>query len=773
MARIPSRRRVLRALALPFLAAIGFSVAGCGSSSDQKSDGPTLKNVQQLVYAVRQSEYIDAQGNVVIDVAGGMGQVLDYLRYDPGARLELLDLASGNTENIIEDFKTADISGLDLSFDATKVVFSMKQNGDDSYHIYWATLARGDNGKFEIHQLTFGEADDVQPVWLAGDRIAFVTNEMYTEMGTRADEYNHSRTASQVATVTVGGGDADRRLCSQNLSNSVTPFSMSDGRLGFTRWEHLENVNDSKLFSANPDCTQVTAIAGQHGKPSNSLVQAVETNDPNVFVAIATARNRTIQSGALVKIDTRNADGRVFEEQPSYEILTDAVPRDKGPSPVGRYRTPAVLPDGRIIVSWAPGFVNDLNELSQTPPDYGIYVYDPETRTNQLIKDYPKSWEVFVKPVVKRVEPPVIGSIQNTKDSSVPVRIGSIDIKQTSLASLHKETVSGAQFDNTPMDEALAQAKTVRVIEGFSSEAAYGVTMFGLTMAEGAAVLGEAPVYDDGSWLAEIPAYVPVHLQAVDEFGLAIRNQTLWIQGMPGEDRVCGGCHEERGKAINLSQQQLTQAAGAGPLDFNRPIPERTEYPWYKADPGFTQNEIQALLNAKCVSCHTGGETYTVTMTNQVTGVTTSVAIPRFDLSETPITVTYDKKTATYPSSYVSIFYPAALEMSMDNATITGTVPPKWAIPSDARNSAMIEKLNLPSSVDANKTAWALGQAFSDPGIKGGTRTMHPEDVGGSLTDAERLMLVRAIDMGGQYYARQNTQFQPYSNDPVAGGQQY
>ncbi len=72
-------------------------------------------------------------------------------RFVPGGRLEILNLASSEVENIIEDFKTADVSGLDLNFEATKIVFSMKQNGDDSYHIYWAALERNSDGKFEIH----------------------------------------------------------------------------------------------------------------------------------------------------------------------------------------------------------------------------------------------------------------------------------------------------------------------------------------------------------------------------------------------------------------------------------------------------------------------------------------------------------------------------------------------------------------------------------------------------------------------------------------------
>jgi hypothetical protein len=556
---------------------------------------------------------------------------------------------------------------------------------------------------------------------------------------------------------------------------------MKDGRVGFSRWEHLENVNDAKMFAANPDCTQMVALSGQHGKPSNALVQAVETNTPNVFIAIGTSRNRTIQSGALIKIDARNPKNPAtfYEEEPTYDVLTDAVPLGKDPSPVGRYRGPNVLPDGRIIVSWANGFVNDINELSQTPPDFGIYIYDPSSRTNQLVVNYEDSWELYVKPVIKRETPPIIGSIQETADPTLPTVLGSVDIKQTSLFSLHGNRVSGAQFDDTPMDEALAQAKKVRIIEGFSSEAAPGVTMFGLTMAEGAALLGEATVYEDGSWLAAIPPYVPVHLQPLDEFEMSIRSQTLWIQGMPGEDRVCGGCHESRSEPVLPGAQQLTTAAGKGdvtqpghPMNFNKPINQRLEYPWYGADAGFEANEIQALLNKKCASCHTGGETYTVTTTNALTGETTQYQLPRFDLSANKITVTYDNKTAAYPASYVSIFYPAALAM-VRNATITGQVPPKWGIPSDARNSAMIEKINMTSSVDSNKTAWKLGEPFSDPGIKGGVRTLHPEDKGVELSREERTMLIRAIDMGGQYYARQNTQFKPYTSDPLTGGKKY
>jgi mono/diheme cytochrome c family protein len=777
MARPLSLHRLARLGAAPFCALLGL--VGCSSDVEKpESDG---LGVSQIVYAVRQHTVVDAGTVTRIDVAGGMGQVMDYGRFVPGGRLEILDLKTGDAVNVIEDFTSADVSSLDLSFDATKLLFTMKRDAADNYHIYVAPLQRNADGKFDVTQLTFGPYDDQNAVFAAGERIVFTTNQGYTEMGTRADEYNHSRQVTQLATTTLEGGDADRKLCSQNLSHTVTLFPMQDGRIGFSRWEHLENVNDVKLFAMNPDCTQMVALGGQHGKPGNSIVQASESATANVFYSIVTERENTIQAGALVRIDARSDTllGAFDEEKPeelTYRLLTPGVPLSDEQSPKGRYRSPVELPDGNLLVSWAEGSVNETNELTATPPEYGLYKFDVARDRRQLILDHADTWELYAKPVVVRAEPPNLAPRQGVVDSSTPAVVGSIDVARTSLSSKHGETVSGAQFDHTTLDDALAQAVKVRVIEGFSSEAA-NQTMFGLTMAEGAALLGEATVQADGSWLAQIPPYVPVHLQAVDEFDLAIRNQTTWIQGMPGEGRVCGGCHEDRTAPNPPGGQALTIAAAKGPENFMIPIKDRLEYPWAYADDSANPREIQKLFNAKCVTCHNettnGGagmpqETYTITMTDRVTGVATVYPIPRMDLSDRPITVTYDGDTKPWPASYVSLFYPAALEMEMGEGTeVTGTVPPKWAVPSDARHSLLIEKLNVTSSKDSTRYAWPLGQPFSDVDVRGGTRSDHAALA--KLTRDEVVMLTRAIDMGGQFYARQNTKFAPATIDPVAG----
>jgi len=287
-------------------------------------------------------------------------------------------------------------------------------------------------------------------------------------------------------------------------------------------------------------------------------------------------------------------------------------------------------------------------------------------------------------------------------------------------------------------------------------------------------------VNSDGSWMANVPPYVPIHLQPIDRYDLSIRSQTTWIQGMPNESRICGGCHENRTRSIDPTDQQLTIAAGKGPEAMNKAIADRLEFPWAYANTPGSSNEIQTLLNAKCVQCHnetTNGngpqETYTVSMSDAATGMATGTmyVVPRMDLSDRSITVNYDREEKAWPASYVSLFYPAALQMGeVMNATVTeGTIPPLWAVPSDARNSKLIEKLNITAVGDTADYAWALGGAFTDTAIAGGTRTDHAMEHG--MTRDEVVMLIRTIDMGGQFYSRQNTAFVPFTNDPIAGTQ--
>jgi hypothetical protein len=720
--------------------ATGGAIAGCGGSGPGDS---VLPGVEAVVFVQRAFERDDLSH----DISGGSRQVIDYQRYTPGGGVFMLSppTPDGQLTELTASFTGVDIAGLDLSFDANEVVFSMRHAEDDHYHVYTASI----DGSSELHQITFGDWDDIRPIYVPGHQIAFVTNQPYTIMGTRADEYEHSREVTQIAVVSLDGGDPT--VCAQNLSHTADPFLLSDGQIGYSRWEHLGPVNDVKLFRMNPDCTGMEAIAGQFNKDFNSIVQASEI-EPGVFVAIGTSRSRTIQSGAVIHIDARSHTGadplRIDVQQAQFENLTPAVPTgsESPPTGVGRYRNPRIIPEtDQFLVSWSDGDVNDRNELATTAPQFGIYMLDPNTERRTLVYDDPGMWDLYAIPVAPRTEPRAIPhSGAGTPDdvATRPAIIGNIDVAETSLGF---ETVSGGNFDGTPLHDALLEATHVRVIEGFSAEIG-AVGQFGLTMHEGAAILGETPVQSDGSWRAAIPAYTPVHLQPLDRFGLAIRNQMLWIQGMPGESRTCGGCHSSRsgevlpreGTMTTLAQQLFPQG---DPSTF-RPIPDRTELPWYGAASHAT---VQDLFDARCVSCHDGGsadpyagQTYHVEVTT-MEGEMLAYDIPYLNLSSTPLEVYYEREVVSYPASYVTLLYPSA----MMDATVTGTMPPIWVEPGSARHSRMVEVVNAVAEDDASVHAWA-------------DRPLHPEDVGVTLTPEERRLLIQMADLGGQYYSRFN-----------------
>ena len=58
--------------------------------------------------------------------------------------------------------------------------------------------------------------------------------------------------------------------------------------------------------------------------------------------------------------------------------------------------------------------------------------------------------------------------------------------------------------------------------------------------------LGTVPLAPDGSFSIEVPADMPLALQAVDAEGRSELNEMSWLYVRPGERRSCTGCHQPR-----------------------------------------------------------------------------------------------------------------------------------------------------------------------------------------------------------------------------------
>jgi hypothetical protein len=112
-------------------------------------------------------------------------------------------------------------------------------------------------------------------------------------------------------------------------------------------------------------------------------------------------------------------------------------------------------------------------------------------------------------------------------------------------------------------------------------------------------VLGEAPVYEDGSAAFEVPARTPVYFQAIDAAGHVVQTMRSWSTLMPGEVFGCVGCHEDKNEAPAPRPATMAIEAGIRPLEAFCDVSGR----------GFSfPRVIQPILDAKCVRCHDGTE---------------------------------------------------------------------------------------------------------------------------------------------------------------------
>lgn len=703
---------------------------GCGGSDDP---GP-LGNIDSLIILQRTKR-------------NDTGDIFQYTSYVPGARIVTLSppTADGKLTTICCDqdpaFAKADISSYDLSFDAKSIVFSARRTEAEHYGLFLLDLASG-----KIDQIMTDPGKHyVSPIFLPGNRIMFTSNSVVEEGAPQhLDEYERGESI-QLGRVNIDGTGME--MGPRNLSHRTAPSLVSDGRVIFTQWDHLGDENSGHLMFVNQDMQELREGYGKEGQvASNSTLKAREIS-PGRFVAIATARNRTINAGALIDIrlgTVVNKDGVVSagdlqsEATSTYRQLTPDVPMGNEPSSdtIGRYYDAYPLnakdkPD--LLVSWANGPVESgVLAAAGLSADFGIYLYDSEHQQRRPILDDHEMWDLFAQPLRTRTAPEIVESAQDPKLGGETM-IGSLNVYDSSLIDFKPNSIYG-----------------VRVMEGFSSEEGFPEN-FGTPRFEGHANLGVARIAGDGSWAARVPANVPLHLQAVDNFGMSLKNEPVWFSGRAGEARFCGGCHENRTKTTVVKPGQL-DGISRGAVEMMGNVARNDRM---KADPK-TVNEIvgvgwstqvQPIFDLHCISCHDGSATAanpSYTITDPKTGTS---ATWRFNLKGDPLPAAFSMAVdgGAYSASYFSFAGPDMESVEKGDLMITGDFK-VYMKPTDARGSLGIQKLNptqifpAPTSVRAflDKPAHLVEQGRPD------------------LSAQEFYTLILAADMGVNYYAREN-----------------
>ena len=294
--------------------------------------------------------------------------------------------------------------------------------------------------------------------------------------------------------------------------------------------------------------------------------------------------------------------------------------------------------------------------------------------------------------------------------------------------------------------------------------------MFGTTEFDGQSKYGELPVQADNSFAAVVPGNVPFHIQLIDKFAMSLANESVWISGRAGEQRFCGGCHENRTKAATLAPGIPTNVL-TGAVNLVLPRAQRVDATAYglaggsftKANPLLASDNavkgvpwdlaIQPVLDAKCASCHNGVEgaaNPSYTIIDNATGLMQKFI---FDLRGQKVDVTIgERATGDFTASYLSLMGLGEI-LSDADVTYVPAPPKEYVAAGSAMNSLVVKMMNPVQRFPSVSTSV---RAFSDRSVTNGAIS-HAADKGyPELTADEQYLLILNIDMGGQFFFREN-----------------
>ena len=473
----------------------------------------------------------------------------------------------------------------ELSYDGRKIIFSGRRTPKDGWEV-WEMDIDGKNKR----QITKGMADVCSPCYLPDGRIVFSsTRHVAMNPERRRDEYDRDQ-PRLVHRCNPDGSNVEQ--ISFNLSSDSEFIVLSDGRILFSSWQHhgmrFHTSGASALFTMNPDGTEFIDFFGNHR--GGFRWKARELPDGRI-VYIESVFHHAYGGGWLALLTPGDPD-----DNRAVQNLTPDVKLYGPDTPGGRYRDPYPTQDGSLLVCWSPppcwsAYRNPTGPQAQ----FGIYWFDlaSKKRAAPVYNDpnYQALNPVYVEP---RPVPPVI------PDHNIDRRVtyGTLLCLNAYLGQTDKEAFIKP-----------GQIRRVRIIEGFGVEdkserfrtlvpgigfSSFGSSTNSISNFEQKRVVGEAPVASDGSFFVKVPADTVLHLQVVDENGMALQDALTWIWVRPNEHRTCVGCHERRSQPPLLDSVPL--AATAGPVDLTTP-PEKRRTVDFRRD-------LMPIIEKRCTGCH-------------------------------------------------------------------------------------------------------------------------------------------------------------------------
>ncbi len=500
----------------------------------------------------------------------------------PGAELCLLewDGTRARTRTLLTDANGV-IRDPAVSWDGARVVFAWKKSlNEDDYHLYEISVASG-----KLRQITSGTGvADYEPAFLPNGDLVFASTRCVQTVDCWWTEVSNLYTC-----------DADGRFLRRlgfDQVHTVYPQVLEDGRVIYSRWDYNDRgqVFPQALFQMNADGTAQAELYGNNSWFPTTIAHARGIPGTQKVLAIFCGHH-TSQAGKLGVLDP--AKGRQENSGAQLVAPVRATPAERIDA-YGQqgelFQYPFPLTTNEFLVGYAPDGWERAGKFAHDAR-FGIYWMDMDGHRELLVSDAALPCNQPV-PLVARTRPLTRPSGVDYAKTNGTFYVQDIHAGD-GLAGVPRGTIKKLRV--VALEFRAAGVGENRSMGPAGAALASTPVSIGNGTWDVKVVLGDAPVFEDGSAFFKVPARTPVYFQALDAKGQAVQTMRSWSTLQPGEAQSCVGCHDNKNTAPTVRYATtMALRAGAGELE-----------PFHGAPRGFSfAKEIQPILDRHCVRCH-------------------------------------------------------------------------------------------------------------------------------------------------------------------------
>ncbi len=491
--------------------------------------------------------------------------------FQGGGALKATELAHGGKVTTLLELPDGLIRDPDVSFDGKRVLFSMRRDRDDDYHIY--EIGTEGSG---LKQFTFGSGiSDIDPIYLPDGRILFAS--------TREPKYCMCNRHIMCNLFAMDSDGANVQQIGHSTLNEGHPALLPDGRVIYDRWEYVDrNFGDAQgVWTVSPDGSNHSIYWGNNTNSPGAVLDARAIPGTERFIAnFSSCHDRPW--GALAIVDRRlGIDGKppVIRTWPAdainlvgkgnYDTFTRVRPK---------YEDPYPLSEKYFLCSRMTGRGEQM----------GIFLIDLFGNEILLHTEEPGCFDPM--PLGPRPRPLATPPRIRLSEGEGYFYVADVYVGG-GMEAIARGTVKSLRVIESPEKRTWTQPAW----DGGTGQQAPGMAYDDFNNKQ---ILGTVPVEDDGSAYFAVPADSFVYFQLLDERGMMVQSMRSGTITRPGETTGCVGCHESR--RTSVPRRNLPLAARREPSKLR---------PWYGPTRKFNYLvEVQPVFDRHCVSCHDYGK---------------------------------------------------------------------------------------------------------------------------------------------------------------------